>query len=214
LWAQGETNDCFKGQDDESCPCFLDSRLPGANDLDFIWCYIIKMNLELKKYYEELGIGSVHFLANRLVACEQAQLQDLEVVDIDFAGRPFVLTRPAAMAWKKICEAASSENVILNPASGFRSYLYQKKLIESQLLKGRTLNEILTFNAIPGFSEHHTGCAVDICADPSIPEAVFHETETFRWMLENAARFNFRLSYPRDNQYGMIFEPWHWLFCP
>jgi len=170
------------------------------------------MNSLLKSYYEELGIESAHLAKNQLAFCEQASLDDLEVVDIDLAGRPFILTAEAAVAWRQIHAAAVSDNIVLNPASGFRSYLYQKNLIQNQLAKGRSLVDILTGNAIPGFSEHHTGQAVDVCADPSITEDKFHETETFRWMLANAPRFNFRLSYPQDNQYGMIFEPWHWLF--
>lgn len=170
------------------------------------------MNSVLKSYYQELGIESFHLANNRLDFCEQAQLSDLEVVDIDFAGRPFILTLESAEAWRKMVAAANSDNIILNPASGFRSYLYQKKLIQNHMSKGRSLDDILKGSAIPGYSEHHTGRAVDICADPNIPENEFYKTETFAWMLSNAARFNFKLSYPENNKYGLIFEPWHWLF--
>jgi len=174
--------------------------------------YNLKVNLTLKNYYHELGIDSSHISNNLLDFCEQAQFQDLEVVDIDFKGRPFVLTHSTAIAWREMLIAAGSDNVIINPASGFRSYLIQKILIENQLAEGLELANILTRTCIPGYSEHHTGRAVDICADPKIPENEFHETETFYWMLTNAARFNFRLSYPQDNKYGMIFEPWHWFY--
>lgn len=170
------------------------------------------MNSILNSYYEELGIETIHLSKNHLKFWEQAQLQHLEVVDIDFVGRPFILTSITAIAWRQLREAANSENIILNPASGFRSYLYQKKLIENKLAKGLSLVDILSENAIPGYSEHHSGLAVDICADKNILEEDFHKTPTFAWMLENAARFNFKLSYPQDNKYGMIFEPWHWLF--
>jgi D-alanyl-D-alanine carboxypeptidase len=170
------------------------------------------MDAILRNYYRDLGITAEHLSKNKLSFCEQANLNELEVVDIDFAGRPFILSTDTAKAWRNLCAAATTENVLLNPASGFRSYLYQMKLIESQLTKGRRIDEILTANAIPGFSEHHTGRAVDICADPSLPDSEFHHTDTYRWMLENAAHFNFRLSYPRDNKFGIIFEPWHWFF--
>jgi len=170
------------------------------------------MNSLLKSYYEELGIDSAYLSMNKLDVCEQAQLHDLEVVDIDFAGRPFILTSETAVAWRQMRAAAVSDNIILNPASGFRSYLYQKNLIQNQLSNGRSLVDILTGNAIPGYSEHHTGRAIDICADSNISENEFYKTDTFAWMLENAARFNFRLSYPENNKCGMIFEPWHWLY--
>ena len=123
-----------------------------------------------------------------------------------------MISSSAARPWQEMCLAASSDNILLRPASGFRTYLYQAKLIEAQLAKGRLIDEILKTNAIPGFSEHHTGLAVDIIGDKSVLEDAFHETDTFRWMIENASRFKFRLSYPRDNSYGIIFEPWHWFY--
>ncbi|MBK7960075.1 MAG: D-alanyl-D-alanine carboxypeptidase family protein [Bdellovibrionales bacterium] len=32
------------------------------------------------------------------------------------------------------------------------------------------------------------------------------------WLTENASRFEFQLSYPRNNDHGIIYEPWHW-YC-
>jgi zinc D-Ala-D-Ala carboxypeptidase len=168
---------------------------------------------ELQKYYSELGIEKVHLDANRLPFCEQAKLSDLHVVDIDFAGRPFLLHREAVTAWLTLRRLATENGIVLNPASGFRSYLYQKQLIANQLASGRDIRAILTGTAIPGFSEHHTGFAIDICADPAIPEDEFHLTDTYAWMLKSAPSLGFRLSYPKDNPHGIIFEPWHWFFA-
>jgi D-alanyl-D-alanine carboxypeptidase len=170
------------------------------------------MSAILESYYKELGIDSAVLAKNRLSFCEQANLQELQVVDIDFAGRPFILTSQTAVAWRRLTTGALSEKIPLRPASGFRSYLYQKKLIEGKLAAGRSLADILTANALPGYSEHHTGRAIDIAGDSMSPDDQFHKTDTYLWMLENAARFQFRLSYPQDNQYGIIFEPWHWYF--
>ena len=170
------------------------------------------MNRDLENYYKELGISDGRLQAYRLPFCKQANLSELEVADIDFVGRSFVIASVATGPWQAMCSAATSDNVLLKPASGFRSYLYQAKLIERQIAKGRSIDEILSGNAIPGFSEHHTGCAIDVIGDLSVPESEFHGTETYSWMLENASRFKFRLSYPRDNPYGIIFEPWHWFF--
>jgi LAS superfamily LD-carboxypeptidase LdcB len=39
----------------------------------------------------------------------------------------------------------------------------------------------------------------------------FEKTQAFEWLIENATRFNFRLSYPRKNNMGIVYEPWHWL---
>ncbi len=39
----------------------------------------------------------------------------------------------------------------------------------------------------------------------------FEESEAYDWLVRNAHRYGFTLSYPEDNAY-YIFEPWHWRF--
>jgi D-alanyl-D-alanine carboxypeptidase len=73
------------------------------------------------------------------------------------------------------------------------------------------LTDILRSVAAPGCSEHHTGCALDLGDDTSPPlEESFGRTMAFRWLVRHAARFHFRLSYPRRNPQGLVYEPWHW----
>lgn len=167
----------------------------------------------LENIYVELGINSQHLTNNKLARCEQPPLHELEVVEIDHEGRAFILHKTAVHAWNKMCSTAKSENIELRPYSGFRSYLYQRQLIKRKLDIGQSLEVILTETAIPGFSEHHSGLAVDICAEGKFHlNANFEETEAFTWLIENANRFRFTLSYPRDNAKGIVYEPWHWFF--
>ena len=66
-------------------------------------------------------------------------------------------------------------------------------------------------NAAPGYSEHHTGCAVDIATPGSRPlTEEFEDSQAFRWLTDNAGKFGFSMSYPRNNPAGFIYEPWHW----
>lgn len=143
----------------------------------------------------------------------QPPLEMLQVVDVDCGGKPFILVRSAAKAWFEMKNAAAVDGIELLPFSGFRSYLYQMNLIEQRLKQGRELENILTQVAIPGFSEHHSGRAIDI-HEPGKPqlEEEFEQSESFKWLQKNAAKFNFRLSYPRDNEHGIIYEPWHWFY--
>jgi zinc D-Ala-D-Ala carboxypeptidase len=171
------------------------------------------MNPVLKKIHEELGIGERHLSSCKLAWCEQPRLDELEVVDIDFDGRPFILTKAATQAWREMRKIANSEKVVLEPYSGFRSYLHQRLLIKKKLELGRSLEVILTETAIPGFSEHHSGRAVDIWTENKCTlDESFEKTLAFAWLSNNAHRFMFRLSYPRDNDKGIIYEPWHWYF--
>ena len=65
--------------------------------------------------------------------------------------------------------------------------------------------------AAPGHSEHHTGRAVDIATPGSRPlTEEFEDTDAFRWLTSRAVEFGFSLTYPRDNPWGIAYEPWHW----
>jgi D-alanyl-D-alanine carboxypeptidase len=128
-------------------------------------------------------------------------------------GRDHFLAPKAGKAWFQMQKAAKKEKIPVILISGFRSVDRQRRLIEDNLRKGETLDTILTRLAAPGYSEHHTGNALDL-AHPDDPELTerFEKTESFGWLTRNAAQFGFRMSYPRENPHKIIFEPWHWLF--
>jgi D-alanyl-D-alanine carboxypeptidase len=70
-------------------------------------------------------------------------------------------------------------------------------------------------SAPSGYSEHHTGYAVDI-GDGKAPalnlKIDFENTAAFKWLKANAARFSFEMSFPRNNAQGLSYEPWHWRY--
>ena len=75
------------------------------------------------------------------------------------------------------------------------------------------IEEVLTVCAPPGFSEHHTGRAVDL-STPGSPELEieFDQTPAYAWLTKRAAEFGTYLSYPVGNPRGYHYEPWHWCF--
>lgn len=169
----------------------------------------------LSDYLKDLKIDEKVIADIESKKFEEADLKNLEVTLIDIYGRPLVLKKEASQALKEMLKASSKEKISIIPFSGFRSYLYQKILIEKQLEKGRSIAEILTNIAAPGCSEHHTGNAVDVTSEgvePLVEE--FENTKAFKWLEKNAADFNFTLSFPRDNDQGFIYEPWHWCYAP
>ncbi|MGE0633153.1 MAG: D-alanyl-D-alanine carboxypeptidase family protein [Pseudobdellovibrionaceae bacterium] len=171
------------------------------------------MDKLLLDIYQSLGISETHLKENKLKFQRQPGLNSLEIVEIDFEGKPFILQSPAAKAWRAMKDIAHKDQIHLKPFSGFRSYLHQKSLIERHLKNGRAIESILTHIAIPGFSEHHSGLAVDVHAEgKNVLEEEFEQTKEFLWLNENASRFEFRLSYPKDNDQGIIYEPWHWYY--
>jgi D-alanyl-D-alanine carboxypeptidase len=140
-----------------------------------------------------------------------AEAQDLEDVEPNIVGRMQRLAPVTARAWREMKAAAFANGIELLLVSGFRSVRYQIDLIRNKLAAGQDIESILKVNAAPGFSEHHTGKAVDIATPGSRPLTVEFETSTaFTWLNANARRFGFAMPYGRNNAYGFAYEPWHW----
>ena len=135
----------------------------------------------------------------------------LALAGFDRFARPLWLHPAAARDWRHLQAAALRDGVPIDAISGYRSHDYQLGIFERKRARGQSVAEILTVNAAPGFSEHHSGLALDVGTPGEPPaEASFEATPAFEWLQTNAAAFGFHLSYPRDNPHGITYEPWHW----
>ena len=134
----------------------------------------------------------------------------VEFVD---SGRAFQLAPDAFAGWELMRDAAGGKGVELQVVSAFRSVKRQTEIVERKRKKGLSDEEIFKVSARPGYSEHHTGKAIDLTTPGFLAlEEEFENSEAFQWLVKNANGFGFYLSYPRDNRYGIIYEPWHWCF--
>jgi D-alanyl-D-alanine carboxypeptidase len=158
-----------------------------------------------------LGIPDDYAAKHNLVP--QPEAKHLVDVPRDVYGRKVQMVPPAATALKQMFAAARHDGIKLETVSGFRSMAYQTHLIREKLDRGMTIRKALTINAVPGYSEHQTGCAVDLTT-PGVPAAdgSFARSKAFAWMQRNAARFGFHLSFPPGNKYAYEYEPWHWRY--
>ena len=143
----------------------------------------------------------------------QAEARVLAFAGIDVSQRECWLLPEVARRLRAVFAAAARDGVQLQLVSGFRSASYQARILERKSARGEPMAQILTINAAPGFSEHHSGRAVDLTAPGFAPiEEPFENSDAFAWLQRHAARFGLRLSYPRDNPHGIVYEPWHWYF--
>ena len=109
--------------------------------------------------------------------------------------------------------AARSDGVELILVSAFRGIERQAAILGAKLAKGMPLAQALEYSAYPGFSEHHSGNAIDIGSPEARHlEPEFEATRAFAWLMANAAAYHFTLSYPPGNPSGIAYEPWHWCF--
>ena len=109
--------------------------------------------------------------------------------------------------------AARRDGIGLAIVSAFRSFDRQVAIIRGKIAQGQGIRRILTYSAPPGYSEHHTGCAVDVGTEGCDElEEIFELSPAFAWLRKNASRYGYFMSYPRRNRYGYRYEPWHWMY--
>tara|TARA_R110002072_G_scaffold36524_3_gene107532 strand:+ start:17293 stop:17826 length:534 start_codon:yes stop_codon:yes gene_type:complete len=159
----------------------------------------------------QLGILQSHLDACRMPRADEAVL--LVDAGVDIFDRTVSMTPNTFTAWRKMKNHATNDSIELQIVSAYRSIDYQCDLFLRKLGRGVPLEEILKVNAIPGFSQHHTGRALDLTT-PEFPplEESFESSAAFEWLMAHAYQYEFELSYPANNNQGIDYEPWHWAY--
>ena len=166
---------------------------------------------KLQLVLDALGISSDYGSQHQLALMPEPST--LAFAGFDRYQRPLWMQDDAAIAWKKMQNRATSASIKLEAISGYRGHAYQYGIFKRKLARGQSVQEILKVNAAPGYSEHHTGRAIDIGTPNEPPaEESFESTTAFEWLTQHAGDFGFRLSYPRNNPHDINYEPWHWYF--
>ena len=90
--------------------------------------------------------------------------------------------------------------------SAYRSYEKQESLWTTEFsFENMSL-------AVPGYSEHHTGLALDISTTGD--GLTKEKTKAYTYLKDNAHRFGFILRYQEGKEKitGYNFEPWHYRY--
>ncbi len=112
-------------------------------------------------------------------------------------------------------DKAKRDGIYLVFLSGYRSINLQNDIFFSlKSIRNQEAAERARVSAPPGYSEHSTGFAIDI-GDATKRETdfeiEFENTDAFRWLKKNAAKFHFKLSFNKNNEF-IDYEPWHWRY--
>ena len=115
----------------------------------------------------------------------------------------------------KMRNEAKKDGIYLVFLSGYRSINLQNEIFYSlKSFRNQDAVERARVSAPPGYSEHSTGFAIDI-GDATQRETdfeiEFENTKAFKWLINNAAKFHFKLSFNKKNKY-IDYEPWHWRY--
>ena len=115
----------------------------------------------------------------------------------------------------KMRDEAKKNGIYLVFLSGYRSINLQNDIFFSlKSIRNQEALERARVSAPPGYSEHSTGFAIDIgdaTQRKTDFETEFENTDAFKWLIKNAAKFHFKLSFTKDNKY-IDYEPWHWRY--
>lgn len=163
---------------------------------------LAQIDEELLQQYSRVYFLSENYVPSRLVQIDQDWVD--ETKDDEYF---------LAQAWpflEDLLEDAARDDVDLRILSAYRSFDEQAQL-KGQYL--RTYGEgSNTFSADQGYSEHQLGTAVDFSTPAMSGQLTgFGETEAYEWLLDNAYKHGFILSYPEGNSF-YVYEPWHWRF--
>ncbi len=112
---------------------------------------------------------------------------------------------------EKLMTDSNSSGLNLKIASAYRSFYDQINIKNNYVMQfGTTVSN--SFSADQGYSEHQLGTTIDFTTNELNGSFLgFEKTPEYQWLLENAYKYGFVLSYPKDNKYYQ-FEPWHWRF--
>jgi LAS superfamily LD-carboxypeptidase LdcB len=112
---------------------------------------------------------------------------------------------------KALLTNAEDYKIDLSLVSAYRSFSMQAGLKSAYTVEygAGTANR---FSADQGYSEHQLGTTVDFTTkELGANNASFDKTASYKWLVDNAYRYGFILSYPKGNAY-YVYEPWHWRF--
>lgn len=133
------------------------------------------------------------------------------VKDVKYVKRlneVMLLDQEALEMYQKMEKVAKQNNVDLLLFSSYRSYEKQLSLWD----KNRSINDL--YLALPGYSEHQTGLAIDIGTEVSGLTLAFENTKAFKFLKNEAYKFGFILRYPKGKSdiTGYAYEPWHFRY--
>jgi zinc D-Ala-D-Ala carboxypeptidase len=162
-----------------------------------------KTDSQLLSKYSKVYFLNENYVPKSLAAIDSSYgFQDTKSYTFDSQALPFLT---------EMLTDAKSNSIPLKIVSAYRSFAEQKSLKSSYSIRyGNTSAN--SFSADQGYSEHQLGTTIDFSTREVGEKFIgFSKSPSYTWLIENAYRYGFILSYPAHNSY-YVYEPWHWRF--
>ncbi|MHB1316257.1 MAG: M15 family metallopeptidase [Minisyncoccota bacterium] len=152
--------------------------------------------------------SSIYFLNENYTPSALSDINTIYLQRKDKAEKIHTTIKPYLEA---LLQDINTNGTALTVLSAYRSFGTQTTLKNNYKIQYGT-TAANKFSADQGYSEHQLGSTVDFTT-PENGENLskFENTKSYEWLLQNAYKYGFVLSYPKGNKFYQ-FEPWHWRF--
>ncbi|MFR1799062.1 MAG: M15 family metallopeptidase [Enterococcus casseliflavus] len=146
--------------------------------------------------------------------------------DLGKLSNGYLVDQRIVSAYEKLADAAKAAGHPLVMVSAYRSVAYQEEIfnanVNTLMSQGHTKEEAIRITKLtftePGYSEHHTGLAVDVVDQNwyqnhtgELLNEGFGDTEGGKWLQAHAREYGFIIRYPKGKHAitQIDYEPWH-----
>lgn len=167
---------------------------------------------------EDAGTNSIDYLVlvNKQNVLPEGWEESLEIVNVtNSLGDPVEVEKKSYDAYLKLKAALEKEGVYVDLDSARRSVAEQQEIME-RFTETYGIEYAKNTVATPGFSEHHTGLALDLYlnidgVDVYLNEDMVEYPEIWAKIHAKLADYGFILRYLEGKQdiTGYSYEPWH-----
>lgn len=155
-------------------------------------------------------------LVNKKNPLPETWEDDVEIVHMtNSLGDDVEVEKKAYDAYLKLKDALAEEGVFIDLDSAYRSVAAQQQIAES-FTERYGEEYVKQYVAVPGFSEHHTGLALDLYlnidgVDVYMNEDMVQYPEIWAKIHAKLPEFGFILRYleGKEDITGYSYEPWH-----
>lgn len=123
------------------------------------------------------------------------------------------ITKVTYDAFLKMWNDAKNSGFYLMVNSSYRTSQKQEE-IYNEYKNSHGTEYADNYAARSGHSEHQTGYVLDLSEQRNTNKNTFHETEVYKWLLDNSYKYGFilRCSKEKENVTGYKFESWHYRY--
>lgn len=189
-------------------------EIESKSTLTLAWNGPRKLAARFRKELVHVDGSSLIAVVGKPTTIGRYEPDDLVYLPTTYSKASRRVRQEVADALERMYHDAKAEGVSIFVDSAYRSYDVQHDIFYRYVRDRGGVFNAETFSARPGQSEHQLGTAVDFGGTNVNYSAAFANTSSGKWLMANAHKYGFALSYPENSQEisGYIYEPWHYRY--